>query len=101
MLTRFCFRLGTRFVTPTATSPYLEGARNVAMVQPSGSYLAAAIADFLRTVQIFQPLAVAKASLHTDVFLSLLRSSGIRPSKVTEYLYINTYGPSRKIMEKP
>lgn len=69
-------------MTPTATSPYLEGARNVAMVQPSGIMLAAAVADFLRTVQAPQPLVVARASLHTDKFLSLLRASGLRPSKV-------------------
>lgn len=73
---------GTRYVTPTATSPYLEGVRNVAMVQPSGKMLVAAVTDFLQTVQSPRPLVVARASLHTDAFLSLLRSSGIRPSKV-------------------
>lgn len=53
------------------------------MVQPPGSMLAAAVTDFLRTVQAPQPLVVARASFHTDTFLSLLRASGLRPSKVS------------------
>lgn len=70
-------------MTPTATSPYLEGARNIEMVQPPGGMLAAAVTDFLRTVQAPQPIVVTRASFHTDTFLSLLRGSGLRPSKVT------------------
>ncbi|KAG0697538.1 hypothetical protein GWK47_026297 [Chionoecetes opilio] len=80
---------GSRFVSPTATSPYLEKARNVATVQPSGNMLAAAVADFLLTVQAPQPLVVVRASLHTDAMLSLLRSSGIRPAKVLHYYHMN------------
>ncbi|KAG0711585.1 hypothetical protein GWK47_020322 [Chionoecetes opilio] len=79
---------GSRFVSPTATSPYLEKARNVATVQPSGNMLAAAVADFLLTVQAPQPIVVVRASLHTDAMLSLFRSSGIRPAKVLHYYHM-------------
>ncbi|XP_045135070.1 uncharacterized protein LOC123518356 [Portunus trituberculatus] len=78
---------GTRFVSPTATSPYLEIAKNVATVQPSANMLASAVADFLLTVQAVQPLVVVKASFHTDAFVYLLRFSGVRPAKVLHYYH--------------
>ncbi|XP_063873079.1 uncharacterized protein LOC135107311 isoform X1 [Scylla paramamosain] len=78
---------GTRFVSPTATSPYLEIAKNVATVQPSANMLASAVADFLLTVQAPHPLVVVKASFHTDAFVYLLRFSGIRPAKVLHYYH--------------
>ena len=69
-------------MSPTATSPYLEIAKNVATVQPSANMLASAVADFLLTVQVVHPLVVSKASFHTDAFLHRLHLSGIRPAKV-------------------
>ncbi|XP_053630463.2 uncharacterized protein [Cherax quadricarinatus] len=76
---------GARFVTPTAISTYLESARNVARVQPSARVLAAAVGDFLATIHTHRPLVVARASLHTDAFLSLLHAVGLRPNKVMHY----------------
>nr|XP_045607337.1 uncharacterized protein LOC123763985 [Procambarus clarkii] len=76
---------GARFVTPTAISTYLESARNVARVQPSARVLAAALGDLLATIHTIRPLVVARASLHTDAFLALLHSVGLRPTKVMHY----------------
>ncbi|KAG7170794.1 hypothetical protein Hamer_G021172 [Homarus americanus] len=76
---------GARFVTPTATTTYLEGARNIVKVQPSAKLLAAAVGDFLTLVHHPRPLVLARASLHTDAFLAHLRDIGIRPIKVLHY----------------
>ncbi|XP_071539881.1 uncharacterized protein [Panulirus ornatus] len=76
---------GARFVTPTATTTYLESAKNVARVQPSARLLATAVGDLLATVHSQRPLVVARASLHIDSFLSLLHAVGLRPAKVFHY----------------
>ncbi|KAK7017545.1 hypothetical protein SK128_004064 [Halocaridina rubra] len=76
---------GARFVTPTAISTYLDSAANVIRVQPSSKLLAAALADLLKTADIMRPLVVARASLHTDSFIALLRPLGIKPSQVIHY----------------
>lgn len=73
---------GTRFVTPTATTTYLQSAKNIASVQPTAQMLAAAVADLLLSLQVPKPIIVAQASLHTDSFIALLRSSGVKPAHV-------------------
>ncbi|CAL4078776.1 unnamed protein product [Meganyctiphanes norvegica] len=73
---------GTRFVTPTASTPYLDSAKNVARVQPSASILAKAVADLMLLLNVQEPLVVVKASLHTDAFLTLLQKLRIRPHMV-------------------
>ncbi|XP_047483511.1 uncharacterized protein LOC125035278 [Penaeus chinensis] len=80
---------GTRFVTPTATTTYLQSAKNIASVQPTAQMLAAAVADLLLSLQVPKPIIVAQASLHTDSFIALLRSSGVRPAHMLHY-FANT-----------
>jgi len=69
-------------VTPTATTTYLQSAKNIASVQPTAQMLAAAVADLLLSLQVPKPIIVAQASLHTDSFIALLRSSGVKPAHV-------------------
>ncbi|XP_064103202.1 uncharacterized protein LOC135213175 [Macrobrachium nipponense] len=76
---------GARFVTPTAISTYLDNAPNVLRVQPSAKVLATAVADLMFTLNAARPLMVVRASLHTDAFVALLRSLGIKPSQVIHY----------------
>ncbi|XP_027238176.2 uncharacterized protein [Penaeus vannamei] len=80
---------GTRFVTPTATTTYLQSAKNIASVQPTAQMLAAAVADLLLSLQVPKPIIVAQASLHTDSFIALLRSSGVKPAHMLHY-FANT-----------
>ncbi|XP_068247751.1 uncharacterized protein [Palaemon carinicauda] len=76
---------GARFVTPTAISTYLDNAPNVLRVQPSATVLATALADLLITLNTARPLMVVRASLHTDAFVALLRSLGIKASQIIHY----------------
>jgi len=76
---------GTRFVSPTASSPYLDSAKNFARVQPSASTLAKAVADLLILLNCREPLIVARASLHTDAFLTLLQKLRVKSHMTIHY----------------
>ncbi|KAK3865571.1 hypothetical protein Pcinc_028837 [Petrolisthes cinctipes] len=76
---------GTRFVTPTATSIYLDEVRNIVRVQPSARLLAATVANLLGVIGTLRPLVVARTSIHNDIFIRQLIKLGVRPVKVMRY----------------
>lgn len=76
---------GTRFVTPTASTPYLDSAKNVARVQPSATVLAKAVADLMLLLNAQEPLVLARSSLHTDAFLTLLLQLRVKPHMTIHY----------------
>ncbi|KAK4311850.1 hypothetical protein Pmani_016685 [Petrolisthes manimaculis] len=76
---------GARFVTPTATSIYLDDVRNIVRVQPSARLLAATLANLLGVVGTMRPLVVARTSIHNDIFIRQLIKLGVRPVKVMRY----------------